>query len=184
VKINNYQSAKAITKHLIAQGCQRIGHVTGPMDWWEVQQRKAGWEAALAEASREITEIMWSEGNWSSRSGGHAFRELLGKYPRIDGVFVGNDQMALGVLQVAHQSGIRIPQDLAVVGFDGIPESGFYWPPLTTVIQNQHELGCVSVRELVEKINDYRADNEIVPKTITLDAEIIIRDSSMKSVGP
>ena len=184
VKINNYKSAKAITTHLIEQGCQHIGHITGPMNWWEVQQRKAGWEAALAEASREVTEAMWSEGNWSSRSGESAFRELLEKYPHMDGVFVGNDQMALSVLQIAHQSGIRIPQELAVVGFDGIPESGFYWPPLTTVIQNQHELGCVSVRELVEMINDYRAEIEVKPNTITLDTEIIVRESSMKTASP
>jgi DNA-binding LacI/PurR family transcriptional regulator len=183
VKINNFNSAKQITAHLIEQGCHHIGHVTGPLDWWESRQRKEGWEAALGEASREVTEAVWSEGNWSSRSGERAFRELLEKYPQMDGVFVGNDQMALSVLNIAHQSGIRIPQDLAVVGFDGIPESGFYWPPLTTVIQGQHELGCVAVRQLVEVINDYRAEVEIKPKTITLEAEIIIRQSSLKSAS-
>ena len=89
--------------------------------------------------------------------------------------------MALGVLQAAHQSGIRIPQDLAVAGFDGIPESGYYWPPLTTVIQDQHELGCASVQALVGMINDYRAEKDITPSTITLETEIIIRESSLKS---
>ena len=120
VKINNFKSAKAITVHLIEQGCQHVGHITGPLNWWEVRQRKAGWEAAQKEVSREVMEDMWSEGNWSSRSGDTAFRELLEKFPQMDGVFVGNDQMALSVLQIAHQSGIRIPQELAVAGFDGI----------------------------------------------------------------
>jgi DNA-binding LacI/PurR family transcriptional regulator len=183
VNICNYKSSKSITTHLIHQGCQHIGHIAGPLDWWEAQQRKAGWEAALAEANLEITESTWSEGNWSSRSGERAFRELLDKYPQMDAVFVGNDQMALSVLNIAHQSGIRIPQELAVVGFDGIPESGFYWPPLTTIIQNQHELGCVAVRELVEMINVYRAEKTIKPKTTRLEAEIIIRKSSLKSAG-
>jgi DNA-binding LacI/PurR family transcriptional regulator len=107
VKIDNYQGAKAITEHLIAQGCQQIGHVTGPLDWWEVQQRKAGWETALREASLAVTDNMWIEGNWSSLSAERAFRELLEKFPQIDGVFVANDQMALSVLQIAHQSGIH-----------------------------------------------------------------------------
>ena len=181
VKINNFGSAKDITRHLIEQGCQHIGHITGPLDWWEVQERKAGWEAVLEDAFREVTKDMWSSGNWSSHSGECAFRELIENYPQMDGIFVGNDQMALGVLQAAHQSGIHIPQDLAVAGFDGIPESGFYWPPLTTVIQDQHELGCASVQALVGMINDYRAEKDIIPSTITLETEIIIRESSLKS---
>ena len=166
---------------MIEQGCQHIGHIAGPQDWWEVRERKAGWEAALVEASRQVTEDMWSAGNWSSRSGDSAFRELKEKFSQMDGVFVANDQMALGVIQVAHQSGIRIPQDLAVAGFDGIPESGFYWPPLTTVIQDQHELGCASVQLLVGMINDYRAEKDVKPRTITLKTEIVIRESSLKS---
>lgn len=181
VKINNFESAKAVTKHLIVQGCQHVGHITGPLDWWEVQERKVGWEAALGSASREVTDNMWSVGTWSSRSGERAFRELIEKYPQMDGIFVGNDQMALGVLQAAHQSGIRIPQDLAVAGFDGIPESGFYWPPLTTVVQDQHELGCTSVQALVGMINDYHAEKDITPSTITLETKIIIRESTLKS---
>lgn len=184
VKINNFKGAKAITEHLITQGCQHIGHITGPLDWWEVQQRKEGWESALENASIEVTDTMWGEGNWSSRSGERAVRMLFDKYPQMDGVFVANDQMALGVLQFAHQSGIRIPQDLAVVGFDGIPESGFYWPPLSTVVQNQNELGCVCVGELVEMINNYREEKEITPRTITLEPEIIYRESSRKSADP
>ncbi len=183
VKINNYHSAKEVTGHLIDQGCLHVAHITGPLDWWEVQERKAGWEAALSDASRKVTEDMWSVGKWSSRSGETAFRELVSKYPQMDGIFVGNDQMALGVLQVAHQSGIRIPKDIAVAGFDGIPESGFYWPPLTTVIQDQHELGCVSVQELVDMINDYREEKFRESNTITLDTKLIIRESSLKSTN-
>ncbi len=184
VRIDNYNSAKLITSHLIEQRCQHIGHIAGPLNWWEARQRKSGWASALEEASKPVSDVMWREGNWSSRSGEKAFQELLDKYPQIDGVFVGNDQMALGVLQAAHQTGIRIPQDLAVAGFDGIPESGFFWPPLTTVVQNQHELGCVAVRELVKMINAYRDEIEIKPKTLTLETKIAIRESSLKISTP
>ena len=180
VNINNFESAKAVTKHLIDQGCQHVGHITGPLDWWEVQERKAGWETALGDASQVVTEDMWSVGTWSSRSGERAFRELVEKYPQMDGVFVANDQMALGVLQVANQTSIRIPQELAVAGFDGIPESGFYWPSLTTVVQDQHELGCISVRELVGMIDDFRSENEVKSIAITLETKLIIRESSLK----
>jgi LacI family transcriptional regulator len=182
VNINNFESAKAVTVHLVEQGCQHIGHIAGPLDWWEARQRKAGWEAALSAASLELSDSMWSEGNWSSQSGEMAFRELIEKYPQIDGVFVANDQMSLGVFQVAHTTGIRIPQNLAVAGFDGIPESGFFWPPLTTVVQDQHKLGCVAVRELVEMIDAYRDESDLPPQALTLDAEIVIRESSQRII--
>jgi LacI family transcriptional regulator len=144
------------------------------------RQRKSGWESALKEASIIVKDGMWSEGDWSPHSGEQEFRELLDKYPQMDGVFVGNDQMALGVLQFAHRAGIRIPQDLAVAGFDGIPESGFFWPPLTTVVQDQHELGCKAVGELVKMIKAYRDENEVLRRSLTLEIGIVIRESSQR----
>jgi LacI family transcriptional regulator len=124
---------------------------------------------------------MWAEGNWSSRSGQTAYEELMEKYPGMDGLFVGNDQMALSVLRTAFEQGRKIPDDLAVVGFDGIPESEFYNPSLSTINQNQNELGRTAVEELV-RIIEKKLDPEGVsePKYITLSPELIIRQSSQK----
>jgi DNA-binding LacI/PurR family transcriptional regulator len=122
---------------------------------------------------------MWTLGNWSPKSGSSAFLELQAKFPEMDGVFVGNDQMALSVLRSSLEIGKRIPQDLSVVGFDGIADSEFYCPPLTTVYQNQDELGRVAVAELASQIEQKLTGNIVVePKYIKIQPELIIRQSS------
>jgi DNA-binding LacI/PurR family transcriptional regulator len=140
------------TQHLLDLGRQYIGHISGPLDWWEARQRKLGWQEALQAAGRDATEDHSVEGNWSASSGETAFEQLLQGYPEMDAIFIANDQMALAALQVANHRGIRIPQDLAVVGFDNIAESAFFYPSLTTIYQDQHELGCLAVQRLVTLI--------------------------------
>ncbi|MFO7957094.1 MAG: substrate-binding domain-containing protein, partial [Candidatus Brocadiia bacterium] len=104
---------------------------------------------------------------------------LLDSYPEMDALFVGNDQMALGVLHVACREGIRVPQDLALVGFDGIPEAAYYWPPLTTVYQDQPELGRTAVRELSHIVEaSHQQEESIDPVTLTLQPELLVRQSS------
>ena len=177
---NNFHGAKLATQHLIDIGKKNIGHIAGPLDWWEAQQRKLGWESTLANAGRPISNRMYTEGNWSSRSGKAAFIELENKFPEMDGVFVGNDQMALSVLHTAFERGLNIPQDLAVVGFDGLADSEFYCPPLSTVSQNQNELGRMAVEELVRLVeNKNEADIVGEPKYITIEPELIVRQSSV-----
>jgi LacI family transcriptional regulator len=179
VTTDNFNGAKIATNHLINQGSKHIGHIAGPLDWWEARQRKLGWEIALKEAGTPVTDKMWTLGNWSPKSGRSAFLELLAKYPEMDAVFVGNDQMALSVLQSSLEIGKKVPQDLSVVGFDGIADSEFYCPPLTTVYQNQDELGRVAVAELASQIEQKINDNIVVePKYITIQPELIIRQSS------
>jgi len=181
VAIDNYLGARMATEHLISLGRKNIGHITGPLDWWEAHQRKLGWEAALSDAGYKLSEHTWAEGNWSSRSGQTAFTELVEKFPGMDGLFVGNDQMALSVLRASFEQGRKIPDDLAVIGFDGIPESEFYCPSLSTVNQNQNELGCIAVEELVKLVeNKMMADDVVEPKYITIRPELIIRQSSQK----
>jgi LacI family transcriptional regulator len=180
VSVDNYTGGRTATEHLLAQGYQHIGHISGPLDWWEARQRKAGWQDALSEAGIQVADHHWESGNWSSASGEQAVRKLLDGYPEMEAVFVGNDQMALSVLQVACQKDFQVPQDLAVVGFDGIPEAAYYWPPLTTVYQDQQKLGCTAVRELVQIIEASQKDEAVIePKTISLQPELIVRASSV-----
>jgi DNA-binding LacI/PurR family transcriptional regulator len=181
VSYDNYLGGRKAVQHLIDQGYRRIGHVTGPLDWWEARERKAGWEDVLTESDLSAADICCCEGNWSSASGEQAFRQLMESFPEIEAVFVANDQMALGVLQHAARIGKRIPQELGVVGFDGIPETRHYWPPLTTVFQDQNRLGFTAVEKIVEIIERFREEGEAIePETIILLPELIIRDSSIK----
>jgi DNA-binding LacI/PurR family transcriptional regulator len=180
VSYDNELGGRMATQHLIDQGYRRIGHITGPLDWWEARQRKAGWIAALQGAGLRVSEDCVAEGNWSSASGEQAFRQLRAAYPEMDAVFVGNDQMALSMLQSACREGIRIPQDLGVVGFDGLPEARYYWPPLSTIFQDQNRLGAVAVEKVVEIIDRVRDEETFAPETIVLQPELVIRDSSMR----
>jgi LacI family transcriptional regulator len=181
VSYDNFQGGRVATQHLIDQGYLHIGHITGPLDWWEAQQRKAGWEAALLEAGQETCAARWQEGNWSSSSGEQGFWKLLASYPTLDAIFVGNDQMTLGAMQAAHRLGLHIPQDLGLIGFDGIPDARYYWPSLSTVFQDQNQLGCVAVERIVETIASMYLEQEIAePVPVILQPELIIRDSSIR----
>ncbi len=180
VAIDNYAGGRMATEHLLEQGYQHIGHITGPLDWWETHQRKAGWFDALHDAGHQVADHHLESGNWSSASGELAIRRLLDRYPEMDAVFVANDQMALGVLQVACEIGLQVPDDLALVGFDGIPEAAYYWPPLTTVYQDQQKAGGTAVRELVRAIEASRQEQTVdEPRLISLRPELIVRGSSL-----
>jgi LacI family transcriptional regulator len=179
VSIDNYIGGRLATEHLLDQGYQHIAHLAGPLEWWEARQRRAGWQDALANAGKQVNDRQWVEGNWSSESGAKAIEQLLLQYPEIDAVFVANDQMALSALQIAHRRGLRIPQELAVVGFDNIPESAYFYPPLTTIEQNLHELGCNAVQQVVGMIEASREpESNYEPAPVLLKPHLIVRESS------
>lgn len=185
VSVDNYIGGRMATEHLIKQGYRHIGHITGPLAWWEARQRKAGWQDALSDAGIRIRDDQWVEGNWSSESGERAIRQLLDQYPEMDALFVANDQMALGVLQIACRRGLKVPHDLAVVGFDAIPEAAYFWPPLTTVQQNLHELGCTAVKQVIGLIEANREPERVhEPETVWLKPQLIVRGSSVASATP
>lgn len=183
VSVDNYRGGRLATEHLLQQGHHHIGHISGPLDWWESRQRMAGWEDALREAGRPVADHHWASGNWSTASGEQAIRPLMDAYPEMDALFVANDQMALGVMQVACRQSLAIPQDLAVVGFDGIPEAAYYWPPLTTVYQDLRELGRTAVRELSRAVEAGHQDTPVSPVTLSLQPELIVRESSIARVA-
>ncbi len=182
ISFDNFLAGKMATEHLLNQGYHRIGHISGPLDWWESRQRKAGWKAALQAAGIEALESHCTEGNWSSSSGEVAFKQLLSQYPNMDAVFVGNDQMALSVIQTSCQGDINIPEQLGVVGVDGLPEAAYYPSPLTTIVLDQYLLGCTAVEETVHAIEKSRErsehDNQ---RTIILSPDLLVRESSKKS---
>jgi LacI family transcriptional regulator len=181
VNYDNMLGGKMATEHLLQQGYRRIGHISGPLDWWESRQRKIGWQAAMAEFGITPKESHCTEGNWSSASGEIAFRQLLSQFPNMDAIFVANDQMALSVLQAACRDGISVPAQLGVVGFDGLAETPYYWPPLTTVVQDQHLLGCTVVQEIVHSIEIARNEGVSTnPRTIVFKPELAVRQSSLQ----
>jgi LacI family transcriptional regulator len=182
VSIDNYLGGKIATEHLIEQGYRRIGHISGPLDWWEARQRMSGWQDAMHEAGLETLTNQCVAGNWSSASGAQAITVLFEQYPYMDAVFVANDQMAISVMQAACIKGLNIPQEIGVVGFDNLPESKFLWPPLTTVHSEQYRVGKMAVEEMV-KIIETGAQKKIPCEhtSIMLMPELIVRRSSLRS---
>ena len=177
VSVNNRAAGRLATQHLLNQGYQTIGLITGPAGWEVAHQRKLGWQDSLP--AFNDTQIF--EGDWSASSGEQGLRQLLAQIPNLDAVFACNDQMALGVLQAAHQQGLRIPQDLGVVGFDNTPESAYFWPPLTTVRHQLQEQGKFAVQELVAMIEGgYRhSEHQTALDNTLLEPQLIIRKSSV-----
>lgn len=177
--VNNFSGAKQATKHLINKGRRTIAIITGPKAWWEARERLAGWKSALEEAGLLVPSARIVESYWSAAGGERAMYQLLKEVPDIDAVFASSDQIALGALGAIHQSGRRVPQDLAIVGFDNAPESAFYWPPLTTVYQKLVNVGHIAVQSLHQIIEMRRRQRGYTEAAITLiEPELIVRASS------
>jgi DNA-binding LacI/PurR family transcriptional regulator len=138
--VDQIAGARLATGHLLDLGHRTVLHLPGPADWLEAGARREGWRMALQERGAPVPELM-AEGDWTSRSGYQATRAMLAESPAATAVFASNDQMALGVLRALHEAGLRVPQDVSVVGFDDVPESGYFTPPLTTIRQDFPELG-------------------------------------------
>ncbi len=178
VAVDNRAGARQAVQHLIDQGRRRIGLITGPLAWWEARERFAGWQDTVRGAGLEASSSLVVEGDWSAASGAPAMRVLLQREPNIDAIFVCSDQMAIGALGVAHQIGRRMPQDLAVAGFDNIPEAAFFWPPLTTVYQQLIDVGCLAVQNLHQWIEANRKGEAAPLENVLLTPELIVRESS------
>jgi DNA-binding LacI/PurR family transcriptional regulator len=173
VRIDQEAGARAATEHLLAAGHRTVWHLAGPSDWLDARARMAGWRAALREAGAEEPPLL--TGDWSAGSGYQA-GQVLARVQELTGVFVANDQMALGVLRALSEHGRRVPGDISVVGFDDIPESGYFTPPLTTVRQDFGEVGRRSLRALLSQI-DGCAD---AAQQILIDTKLIVRQSTAR----
>lgn len=181
INIDNFDGAKRATMHLLEQGYRHIGHLAGPLDWWESQQRKAGWQQALTEAGLPTSDAHFTAGDWTSSGAVAAMECLQRQYPEMDAVFVANDQMALGVLWMLSQQGISVPAQFGVVGFDGLDEAAYYWPSLTTVVQDRSQLGCSAVEEIVSSIVHLNTEGALLaPRTVMLRSELLVRQSSVR----
>ena len=184
ISADNRLGAVQATTHLIQHHRRKIGIINGPMRWWEARERFEGWKATCLEAGLAIDSDLIAEGDWSAQSGEAGMKKLLARVPDIDAVFVGNDQMALGALGVIHSMGRRVPQDIAIVGFDNVPESAYFWPPLTTVNQHIVDIGRTAVQTLHRLIEIHRSEADSEPTTTILATELVIRQSSLLTNDP
>lgn len=183
VTVDNYLGGQMAMAHLLGQGYQKIAHISGPLEWWEARQRMAAWRNVLTENGLASEDHQWVEGNWSSASGALAIEKLFDQFPEMDAIFVANDQMALSVLQYCAEKGIRIPEDVGVVGFDNIAESAFFSPALTTIQQDQNNVAKVAVAEVIKIIESgWQGLDPVEPRSIILPPTLVVRQSSMHNI--
>jgi DNA-binding LacI/PurR family transcriptional regulator len=175
VRVDQRRGAELAIRHLIGQGHVRIGHVAGPQDWIDAVARADGWRSTLEAAG--LAADLVTEGDWSAGSG-YTIGRRLAAARSATAVFVANDQMALGVLCALNEAGIRVPQDVSVVGFDDQPEAGYFSPPLTVVRQDFEELGRQCVQMMLAAL-----DGPEGPRTLVVEPELVLRSSTAPPAG-
>jgi DNA-binding LacI/PurR family transcriptional regulator len=149
VSVDQVAGARMATAHLLDAGHKTVFHLAGPLDWRQSRERVTGWREALESAGAEITTPL--SGDWSARSG-YELGLMLARMPDMTAVFVGNDQMALGLMRALSERGRRVPQDVSLVGFDDIPEAAYFTPPLTTVHQDFGRVGAMGLELLLGQV--------------------------------
>ena len=161
--------ARLATRHLIELGHTEILHISGPQDWIEAEARMQGYLDEINAADlRTRAPIL---GDWSAHFGYYAGLELL-RFRDFSAVFASNDQMALGFMHACRDNGLRIPEDVSVVGFDDIPEAAHFAPPLTTVRKNFVEIGRRAVALLLGELQGAQPPHELVVP------ELVVRQST------
>lgn len=175
VDINAVAGASAAVQHLIGQGHRRIAMITNaPLTYTSAQQRRDGYREALKEAGLEINDAYLQEGNYTPASGFTAMLNLLELTPRPTAVFVASDVVAMGAIQAIKRAPLRVPDDVAVVGFDDVPLAEYYDPPLTTVRLPAYELGRAAGDRLVRMIQGV----DLEQSRLFLESELVVRQSS------
>lgn len=171
IDIDNVNAANSAVSHLIRLGRQRIGTIAGPSASTVGVDRKEGYIKALVERGRDVEESLIVEGDFTEAGGYYSMQQLLSANP--DAVFAASDVMAIGAMRAAREAGLRIPDDIAFVGFDDLPIATLSDVQLTTVRQPVVQFGAKAVELLIDLI-----ENGIDPlRHILMPTELVIRDS-------
>ena len=176
----NFEGARAITEHLIDLGHRRIGFLAGRPDLESARRREAGYRAALDAAGIPFDADLVLVGGFQEATAEAPARELLTRRPRPTAVFAANDLSAIQTMRTAAELGIRVPDEVSVVGFDSIPESALANPPLTTVDQSIQAQGDAAVRTLLALIEDPDRNDPSHPIHITLPTHVVIRSTTAR----
>jgi LacI family transcriptional regulator len=171
VHATNYQGALDAMRYLLSLGHERVGFISGRAELESSNRRLKGYREALERAGLPIDQQLIAAGDYTTATGVSGARQLLALGNPPSAIFASNDQMAMGVFQVAEELGIRIPDDLSVVGFDNITESKYMG--LTTVDQFISEMGYVATQMLIKLINGVTLDDQ----TYQMKTELVIRNS-------
>lgn len=161
------------TEYLISQGYQRIACITGPLDKTTAVQRLDGYRQAMLQAGLPVLLGYEVIGDFEFASGLPAMEQLLALPQRPEAVFASNDAMAVGVYQALYKEGLRVPDDIAVIGYDDIQLAQYMTPPLTTIHQPKDSLGELAIDALLHRLKEPEAE----PQVLVLTPELVVRGS-------
>jgi len=176
VLVDNESGAFEATEYLISLGHKKIAFLEGPQAAWDSKARFEGYVKALNKHVIEFNQNLVENGNFTKEEGYLATKRLLAKNEKFTAIFSANDQMAIGAIRALKEAGLKVPDDISIVGFDNIEASSIIEPPLTTVNQPIYEMGKKSVEVLVKLINK----EEVKEKKIMLKTKLIERHSCRK----
>jgi len=169
---DDVSGGRLATEHLINNDRRQIAFIGGHPGEAEVSGRYRGYIQALQEAGREVDEGLVTYGDYSDVSGAAEMNGLLDRVSDLDGVFVNSDVMAIAAMDVIRERGRRVPEDVAVVGYDDLSIAAYSHPPLTTIRQSVPEIGRLLARSLVEYL-----ETKMVA-TVTVPVELVVRESA------
>lgn len=173
-KTDNEHGAWLAVHHLVQLGHRRIAFISGPANNHDADERLAGYRRALEEAQIEIDPALIVEGNYHEASGMMAMNRLFDTHQQFTAVFAANDLSAYGARLALYRKGIRVPDDISLVGFDDLPGSSYTTPPLTTIRQPLYDMGRIATEALLRLINGEAVQGEIPP------VELVVRETTRR----
>ncbi|MGB2869677.1 MAG: LacI family DNA-binding transcriptional regulator [Bacteroidota bacterium] len=174
INIDDYQGAYQVVRHLASHGHKRIAIIKGTSSNLDAEERLLGYRKALTEAGAVVSEELEIPGDFTEQSGQEAIKRLVELTPRPTAIFASNDSMAIGAMSALRSFGIKVPQDMAIAGFDDIPVAQFLKPSLTTARIAIRELGSLAIQTL---LNGVKNKNVHSRKQVLLQAAVVVRES-------
>lgn len=175
VTSNNFSGAVLATKHLLDVGCKKIAHITGPPSVITASDRLGGYLSIASKYSWYSKDLL-IHADYEIHAGYLATKQLLQNVNGVDGIFAGNDLIAVGCMKAVYAAGLKVPDDIAIIGFDGIAFSKILIPELSTIAQPIYDLGSRAADILLDEIEE----NSHEKTFLKLDVELVIRESTKR----
>ena len=172
IDFDNLEGAGLAVRHLHALGHHNVAFISGPLDHPDAEQRLSGYRAELARRDMNLDEALVVFSDFQESGGFRAMNQLLDARVNFSAVIAANDQMAYGARLALYRAGLRVPEDVSLVGFDDLPHSAFTLPPLTTVRQSVYEIGASAAQAMLDLLN------KKTPPAKTIGAEMVVREST------
>jgi DNA-binding LacI/PurR family transcriptional regulator len=174
VTLDNLAAGRMAANHLLALGHRQIAHIAGPLHLRLARERLEGFQSVIGAAPQAAPLRLADAGDWECASGYHAMQTLIAQAPQLTAVFAANDRLAIGAMQAVHQAGLRLPDDISLIGLDDIEVAAYQIPPLTTIRQSFAELASLGVQLLLDLLQG----NAVAQTQIVIQPELIKRNST------